>query len=179
VPPATPELGRFFHHPHHETTQPTPTGWVLWGVGSTASPPFFYRPSNATNPQGIGGQDAPQKPPKIFSLPRKTGWWILWPSKHPAAHQKANKTHSRPFLAGGYIEKATGVPKSTVLVWCEEQEHFSTVQGCTVENPPSVLSADGKERPSERLKTQRPGHPTPPRTSPILPTDRRSYGGAG
>ena len=97
----------------------------------------------------------PPKTPKIASLPRKMGWWILWPSKHPAAHQKANKTHSRPFLAGGYIEKATGVPKSTVLVWCEDQEHFSTVQGWTVENPPSVFSADGKTYPSERLNAAR------------------------
>ena len=135
-------------------------------------PPFFIGRRMRPTHRGSAAKMPPQKPPKIVSLPRKMGWWILWPSKHPAAHQKANKTHSRPFLAGGYIEKATGVPKSTVLVWCEEQEHFSTVQGWTVENPPSVLSADRKKRPSERLKTQ-----TTQRTSPILPTDRRGYGG--
>jgi hypothetical protein len=50
-------------------------GRSVWrrGVGSTASPPFFYRPSNAANPQGIGGQDAPKNPLKSFLCQGRQG----------------------------------------------------------------------------------------------------------
>jgi len=95
----------------------------------------------------------PQKPPKIVSLPRKTGWWILWPSKDPAAHQKANKTHSRPFLAGRYIEEAMGVSHMTAIRWCGDE--VSTVTSVTVENPLEAPGADGKAYPSERLNAAR------------------------
>ena len=47
---ATPELGRFFHHPHHETTQPTSTGNHV-GV---AACPLFYRPLHANGTRGDG-----------------------------------------------------------------------------------------------------------------------------
>ena len=50
------------------------------------------------------------------------------------------------------IEDCTGIPYRTCAFWCEEP--ISTVQSCTVENPPSVFSADGKERPAERLSPE-------------------------
>jgi transcriptional regulator with XRE-family HTH domain len=62
------------------------------------------------------------------------------------------------------IEAATGIPKSTCLLWCEEGQEeqadleglgrFSTVQDWTVENltkPTKTRGRDGKSRPSEQL----------------------------
>ena len=47
------------------------------------------------------------------------------------------------------IEEATGVPDNTAMRWCEEE--LSTAPVGAVENHTKVQSADGKERPSERL----------------------------
>ena len=59
------------------------------------------------------------------------------------------------------IEAATGIPRSTCLLWCEEEQEemkdpdrFSTVQSWTVENlpkPAKTLGRDGKRRPAEQL----------------------------
>jgi sirohydrochlorin ferrochelatase len=47
------------------------------------------------------------------------------------------------------IEQATGVHNVTAMRWCDEK--VSTSANEEVENPVKILSADGKERPSERL----------------------------
>ena len=50
------------------------------------------------------------------------------------------------------IEQATGVHNVTAMRWCDEQ--VSTSANEEVEIPAKILSADGKERPSERLSPE-------------------------
>ena len=95
--------------------------------------------------RGSAAKMPPQKPPKIVSLPRKMGWWILCPSTQRLIRRPIKR------IPGHFWPEGTS--NRTCAFWCEEP--ISGVRIRTPENPLEATGADGKTYPSERLNAAR------------------------